>query len=93
MKVIRKEVEMIYGIYFGKEEDGYYVPEEPREAGCVIGENHSDEDIIKGLIASDFLSQWNDYIVIDNICSIHIHHKVNGIQGGIALVLSYEEDL
>ncbi len=87
------DTEMVYGIYYGDKIDNYYGPKERREAGCVISENQSDEDLIKHLIASDFLCQWTKYIVIDNGPSIHIFHNINGKQGGIALVLMYEEDL
>lgn len=86
-------VESVYGIYFGKEVNGYYAPVGDRQAGCVIAENQSHEEIIKHLVASDFLCQWNKYVVIDNISSIHIHHNLNGEIGGLALVLMYEEDL
>ena len=92
MNTCVKDIQMVYGIYYGQEIDGYNGPCENREAGCVISENQSDKEIIKQLIASDFLSQWGEYIVIDNGCSIHIHHKINGRQGAIALVLIYEED-
>jgi len=88
-----KQVEMVYGIYYGNTKDGYNGPDSERQAGCVIGENQPDLDIIANLVASDFLSQWNEYVVVDNGPSIHIHHKVNGKIGGIALVLMYEEDI
>jgi hypothetical protein len=59
----------------------------------VIGENQSDKDIIANLVASDFLCQRDEYVIINNGLSIHIHHKTKGRISGIALVLMYEEDI
>jgi hypothetical protein len=88
-----KEVEMVYGIYYGKVEGCYVGPHSVREAGCVVGEYQTDESLIKHLIASDFLSQWGEYIVVNYGPSMHVYNKIKGQQGGIALVLMYEEDL
>jgi hypothetical protein len=90
---LENNVQMIYGIYFGKIEQGYVGPDGERQAGCVITENQSDEEIIANLVASDFLSQWNQYTVIHNGPSIHIYYKLEGRVGGIALILMYEEDM
>lgn len=88
-----KEIEMVYGIHFGEKMDEYYGPCEREEAECIISENQSDESLIAQMINADFLNQWTEYMVIDNGPSIHIHHKIKGKQGGIALVLMYKEDL
>lgn len=93
MKACVKDIEMVYGIHFGERVDGYYGPCEKEEAECIIGENESDEFLIAQMINAEFLNQWAEYMVIDNGPSIHIHHKINGKQGGIALVLMYKQDL
>ncbi len=88
-----KQVEQVYGIYFGKTDSNFTGPDGERQAGRIIGENESDKEIIANLVAADFLSQWNEYVVIKYGPSIHIHHKLNDKLGGIVLVLVYEEDL
>jgi hypothetical protein len=98
MSTTKKEVEMVYGIYFGEkifmdDDRAFYGPVGERQAGCVIRETQPDHEIIANLVASDFLNQWHKYEVEDNSCSIHIFHKINGKRAGLALVLSYEEDL
>jgi len=93
MEAQTKEIEMVYGIHFGEKVDEYFGPCEREEAECIISENQSDESLIAQMVNADFLSQWAEYMVIDNGCSIHIHHKIKGKQGGIALVLMYKEDL
>lgn len=88
----KKDKVMVYEIYYGERLDELYSPTAEKQAQMLIEENASDDEITKYLIACDFLSQWNEYIVIDNGPSIHIHHKVNGKIGNIAIVLMYLED-
>ncbi len=85
---------LVYGIYKGVKEYGHIGPIGSRLAGLLTYENAPYEDIIKDLIAADFLRNGGEYEVIDNACSIHIHHKCSVIRkiGGIALVLMYEND-
>lgn len=86
-------MEMIYRIYHGKSYGEYEGVDGERQAGCVIRENQSDKDIIADLVSSDFLSQWNEYEIEDNICTLFIYHTINKKRGAIALVLTYEEDI
>ena len=86
-------IEMVYGIYYARYLNGWIVPCETREAGCVISDDQTDESIIKQMIAVDFLNEWGSYIVEDNKCSMHIFHKIKGHKGALALVLIYEHDL
>lgn len=89
----KTKIEMVYEIYHGERMGEYYGPSGEKQAEMIITENASDDEIIKNLIASDFLSQWADYMVIDNGPSIHIHYNVEGMKGKIVLVLMYLEDV
>ena len=83
-----KEKEMLYGIYFADTHDGFNGPKGERQAGCVISENQSDEDIIKHLINADFCNPNMQYEVLDYNISIHVNYS----SGKPHIVLLYEED-